>query len=112
MLLLLDFKKIQFFFQKNPNFEHFERSYCFSRILGQIYYILVKKNFTFSNVNILPMLACRRERNWQTIGEEKTSEMAHLGGNSCFPYFQYGAKKQEAQSHSNFFRYSGVEMIG
>ena len=52
-----DFEKIQVFsekekpihFFKNPNFESFEKSYYFSRILRQMCYNLVKK----------------RERNWQ-----------------------------------------------
>ena len=40
-----DFEKVQAYFRKNPNFEPFETFYYFSRILRQICYNLVKRNF-------------------------------------------------------------------
>ena len=70
-------KKIQDFFSKNPsifpkkqpNFERFENSYYFSRILRQICYNLMKKRFHIQTCE-QPMLARLRELNWQTSGKK------------------------------------------
>ena len=78
------------FYSKFASFIHFEKNQVFS---GKPIYFFQKKhkfwtfweislfqshstanflkfgkNFTFSNVTILPMLVCWRERNWQTSG--------------------------------------------
>ena len=56
------------FFSKNPNFERFEKSYYFSRILRQICKNLMKKIVIQTREE--PMLACLREINWQTSGKK------------------------------------------
>ena len=76
-----DFEKIQIFFQKDPNFERFEESYHFKRILRQLCYNLVKKSFHVQ----WREHTCRCSVN--AIGKhrvKKTSKMAHLSGRLCF----------------------------
>ena len=70
-------KKPIYFIEKTLNFERFEKSYCFSRILRQIWYNLVKKIFMFRNVNEHPVC------NWQTSGK-KNVENGPLSWRFCF----------------------------
>ena len=48
---ILFFKETHLVSQKHPDFQHFEKLYCFSRILRQFRYILQRKIFTFRDVN-------------------------------------------------------------
>ena len=57
-------KKIRYF-PKNPNFERFEKLYYFSGMLLQICCNLLKKDFTFRNVNKLADVAWTH---WVNIG--------------------------------------------
>ena len=69
-------KKIKFFSKnpcvfskKDPNFERFEKSYYFSRILRQICCNLVTKISRPETRTNLPMW---RERNWQTSVKKRS----------------------------------------
>ena len=68
-----DLKKFFFekptYFLKNPNFERFEKIYYFSRILRQICYNSMKKNFDI-RTREQSMLARLRGLNWQTSGKK------------------------------------------
>ena len=61
------FEKPVYFFKKTPNFECFEKSYFFSRILRELCYNLVKKT---SRSVTWTYCRCWRERNWQTSGKK------------------------------------------
>ena len=76
------FEKKHLFFHKK-NCERFEKSYCFSRILRQVYFNLVKKNHV-QNRERTSFNA--RERNWQTSGKKRN----HLSGWFCFHIYKYG----------------------
>ena len=75
-----------FFLKKNPNFERFEKFYCFSRILRQICYNLMKKNW---HSNTWTRVGSFTRAQLANIGEK---ERTYLRGRFCFPYFQHGAK--------------------
>ena len=68
-------------FQRDPNLVRFEKTYYFSRILRQIGYILVIKNFTFTIVIFVIILRDTVIRtlsiiNWQISEKKRTT----LGG--------------------------------
>ena len=81
------FKKPSFF-QKNPNFERFEKSYYFSRILRQICDNLVIKKFSssesvqFRTSDII---------NWQT-SSKKNVRFSRLECMIFLPYHKHGQK--------------------
>ena len=60
------FRKKHLFFQKNPNFERFEKTLYSKRILQQIWYNLVKKN----HVQKRERTSFWRECNWQASGKK------------------------------------------
>ena len=88
------FEKPIYFFKKDPNFERFEKSYYFSRILRQICYNLVKKCLHVQKRE----QTCRCRVN--AIGNhrvKKTSEMVHLRGRFCFHILKNMAQNKNAQ---------------
>ena len=66
-------KLIYFFFKRTPEFEHFDETYYFSRILRQIFYNLVRKN--------------SRSETWtnivNAIGKHWVKKRTHLRGRLC-----------------------------
>ena len=85
-------KKTRFFFQKTQLSCVFEKSSYFSRILRQICYNLVIKNFQFS-LGILPeQTASKRKKN------------VHFESMIILPYNKYGGKNKMQSHHRDTFR--------
>ena len=104
----IKFGKISSFLSKNSSIFSkknlsFERCY-FSRILRKICFDLVKKTFTFRNMNE------HRERNWQISG--KKSELDHLNGRFCFHILKNMAQNNELHlRYSSIFRFQSFALL-